>query len=148
MLMRKFLCLILFCVFASCTYEYMTTHAQRRFKKTRNKEIAKNQAKQLREKHFAWDSIHTATIYIEPIMTRENGAIGIYACNRYATHFGHVTFFEYKNDVVTVLRRTNLDSLQATIELFLVENNFRKAQQEATKRKIKTVWEFDSSDNF
>src|ERR1041385_7491350 len=136
--MMKSIFIPVFLIFSACSYSYMSIHAQKVYKKHCKTELVENQVEQLKTLYFKNDT-NGKMIYIEPILTKDDGNTGIYGCNYYATHFGHVTFFQYSLGDVVILNRDNLDSLQTRISAFLIENKFSEKQIEKAKEKVKII---------
>lgn len=126
----------------------MSIREQKQFRNNRHTFETVNQTKQIREKHqlFAKDPTHV--IYIQEVVAKKKAGEGIYAYNFSATHFGRANFFLYKDSIVTLLDRANLDSLQNTTQLFLIDNNFNNRKIKRAKTRIKKIWNINSTDSF
>lgn len=126
----------------------MSTREQKDYRKDGQVNRYSNQVKQIRNQNKYFGQDPKRGIYIQTITARQKGNIGIYGYNSYSTHFGRVNFFQYKDSIVILLDRSNLDSLQITIENFLHENHFNKRQIKATKNKVKKLWDIYSTNIF
>jgi hypothetical protein len=131
-----------------CSYEYMSIHGQKGFRKDRHSALIVNQTRQIREKNEFFNQDTTRTIYIQTITRKQKGNIGIYGYNSYSTHFGRVNFFQYKDNIVTLLDRSNLDNLQTTINKFLLDNSFSKKDIQVSKDRVKKLCDINSTDVF
>ncbi len=125
----------------------MSNRGQKKFLHDKLSVQTINQTQQIREKSNYLRQDTLRIIYIETITAkRTGGCVGIYCYSSYSTHFGRVDFFQYKDNVVTLLNRSNLDSLKAEIESYLHRNNFSKKQVRTTRTKIELLWNIYSTD--
>lgn len=130
---------------AGCSYDYFSHHYKKRYRNHKS-EVTLEQIAQLR----ILDTIifsRGAGVYIRPIMVNRKD-VGVYGYNRNSTHFGRVHFFEYRNDSVILIPRSNEDSLKLEVQNFLHANNFSSRKIKVGMKRLKSVYDILSTDSF
>ena len=144
--MRHLLVLLsVFLFISGCAYHYLDERHMKKYR--RNQSSAKQkQVEQLRVLDTAIFS-RGAGVYIRPIMVNRSGT-GIYGYNRNSSHFGRVHFFEFSNDSVICIPRSNEDSLRAEVERFLREKHFTSRKIRRALQRVSSTYKILSTDSF